>query len=170
MKNSQNLRDMCHLPVYQKSVDILEMVETFVEILPDDIEELEFITSGMIENAYLIPSKIVGAEAGDLYDIRMENATLIRLYARELQIAVHSFKLFQIELSQIEYYQLIRNEIEEFRVLFVEWVKTFDSNNYVFDRWGLFNPPGADYDDEETDGDPNFDPSKFFDNIDFSDD
>ena len=52
-----------------------------------------------------------------------------------------------------EYLDLLRNEIENFRVLFAEWVKTFDQWDYIIDRWGLFNPPGVNYDDKDPDDD-----------------
>ncbi|SKB42472.1 hypothetical protein SAMN05660903_00652 [Salegentibacter salinarum] len=35
--------------------------------------------------------------------------------------------------------------------------KNFDKWNYIIDRWGLFNPPGIDYDDKDTDDDIPFD-------------
>jgi hypothetical protein len=42
-----------------------------------------------------------------------------------------------------DYFELLRREMEEFRVLFVEWVNSFDPWNSVGDDWGLFNPPGG---------------------------
>ena len=51
---------------------------------------------------------------------------------------------------------LIRTEIESFRLLFIDWVSSFDTSNYIWDEWELFNPKGAippidfdsfDYDD-----------------------
>ena len=38
-----------------------------------------------------------------------------------------------------------------------EWVKTFDEWNYIIDRWGLFNPPGVNYDDFDIDDELPFD-------------
>ena len=43
------------------------------------------------------------------------------------------------------------DEIDEFKVLFREWVKSFDVWNYIVDDWGLFNPPGIEYDENEGD-------------------
>jgi hypothetical protein len=28
-------------------------------------------------------------------------------------------------------------------LLFIDWVNGFDTNNHIWDEWGLFNPPGA---------------------------
>src|SRR5690606_4306412 len=106
----------------------------------------------MRQNALIIPAKIAGAADEDmLYDIKMENAAIIRKAARELitdarGIQMHGFK-------DVEYLDILRKEVEEFRVLFAEWVKTFDCWNYIIDRWGLFNPPGVNYDDVDPDDD-----------------
>ena len=56
----------------------------------------------------------------------------------------------------------IAGEVEEFRILFAEWVKTFDPWNYTIDRWGLFNPSGVNYDDKDPDDDISFDSDDFF--------
>lgn len=52
-------------------------------------------------------------------------------------------------------------EVELFRVEFAERVKTFDPWNYIIDRWGLFNPPGVNYDDHDPDDDIPFNPEDF---------
>ena len=57
-----------------------------------------------------------------------------------------------------DYIQLLRDAVEEFRVLFAEWIKTFDPWNYIIDRWGLFNSPGIHYDDPDPDDAIPFDP------------
>jgi len=51
--------------------------------------------------------------------------------------------------------------VDELRILFAEWVKTFDPWDYIIDRWGLFNPPGINYDDHDPDDDIPFDPNNF---------
>lgn len=38
---------------------------------------------------------------------------------------------------------ILRNTIDDFRLLFIDWVKTFDCSNYIPDSWGLFNPIGV---------------------------
>lgn len=35
------------------------------------------------------------------------------------------------------------------RILFVDWVKTFDPWDSITDPWGLFNPPGFNTSDNE---------------------
>lgn len=118
----------------------------------------------MRENSLIIPAKIAGASGEDiLYDIKMENAAIIRKAARELitdarGIQMHGFK-------DTEYLDLLRIEVDAFRILFAEWVKKFDQWNYIIDRWGLFNPPGINYDDKDPDDDIPYNSDDFFEDM-----
>jgi hypothetical protein len=38
---------------------------------------------------------------------------------------------FHDTYMNIQYIQLIRKEINEFRLLFIEWVESFDTNNHI---------------------------------------
>ena len=147
------------LPIFNKAMAIQKLVQHIAEAVEkteidfeDEIqgEMIQCNINYMRENSMIIPAKIAGAASEDmLYDIRMENAAIIRKAARELitdarGIQMHGFK-------DIEYLDLLRDAVEEFRLLFAEWVKSFDEWNYIIDRWGLFNPPGVNYDDIDPD-------------------
>jgi hypothetical protein len=162
------------LPLFKKAMELEKLVEHIVKAVEQtDIEFENEIESEMIQhnldylrkNAMTIPAKIAGVANEDTpYDLRMENASIIRKAARELitdarGLDIHGYK-------DEEYLDLLRKEVDEFRVLFAEWVKTFDQWNYIIDRWGLFNPPGVNYDDHDPDDDIPFDPSDFFGDID----
>ncbi|TDE44518.1 hypothetical protein E0I26_08105 [Flavobacterium rhamnosiphilum] len=116
----------------------------------------------MLENAMIIPAKIAGAEAGDLYDLRMENAAIIRKAARELYVQAGSLR-FEEGITDKDYIILLRKEIDEFRLLFIDWVAGFDMWNYIKDEWGLFNPSGVSAHDKDPDDDIPFNPEDFFD-------
>ncbi|NMH86524.1 hypothetical protein [Flavivirga algicola] len=161
------------LPVFQKAMEIQKLVDYIVESVEKTDIDFEYeIQAEMIknnisymrENSLIIPSKIAGASGDDmLYDIKMEHAAIIRKAARELitdarGLEMHGFK-------DTEYLDLLRTEIEMFRILFAEWVKSFDQWNYIIDRWGLFNPPGVDYDDKDPDDDIPFNPDDFFEDL-----
>ncbi|MCC1484488.1 hypothetical protein [Winogradskyella immobilis] len=152
------------LPIFKKAMELQKLVDHIVkvventEIQPEHEIEKEMIKHNLNylrENSLIIPAKIAGVADEDmLYDIKMENAAIIHKAARELitdarDIQMHGFK-------DIEYLDLLRNEVDEFRILFSEWVKTFDCWNYSIDRWGLFNPPGINYDDKDPDDDRPF--------------
>ena len=160
-------------PLFQKAEEIRNIVARIVTISPedgsinDDYEKDWFTqnTEYMMQNAYTIGAKIAGAwDEDQLYDLKMENAAIIRKAARELITDARGLQI--CGYKEIEYLDLLRTEVDAFRILFAEWVKTFDINNYNIDRWGLFNPPGVHYDDHDPDDDIPFDPSDYFDDTD----
>ena len=106
------------------------IVDTF------DAEKDQFDLKGqMMLNGYILGAKIAGAEAADVYTIRMENAMLIKIHARELQAETSLCKAEK--LCNQEYLQLLRDELEEFRPLLIEWVKSFDKLNDIEDEWNI---------------------------------
>jgi len=149
------------LPIYLKAQEIADLVRKIADLIPEDDEMLNSIMDFIMEDAYTISAKIAGAEGGDIYDIRMENAAIIRKAARDLTVQYHSLVEFGFEHA--EYYLMVRQLVEEFRLLFIDWVAGFDKFNYITDRWGLFNPPGVDPFDEDIDNKIGGDRSSFFD-------
>ena len=146
------------LPIYIKSTEIFELTNKIVEYINDAIEKrsddakmkmAEFYVKDLLENAIIIPAKIAGATGAGLYDLKMENAAIIRKAGREISTTCSGLKMLNID--GLEYLNLLKDEIEVFRVTFAEWVKTFDTSDYIIDRWGLFNPPGVNYDDVDPD-------------------
>lgn len=151
-----------NMPIYQKAEQIFKLTEGLVHIIPVENEFLQETTvQYMLENAMIIPVKIAGAEGGDLYDLRMENAAIIRKAARELYVQAGSLRYVE-DVVDKDYIELLRNTIDEFRLLFIDWVAGFDVWNYIKDSWGLFNPPGVNAHDKDPDDDIPFDPNDFF--------
>jgi len=105
----------------------------------------------MLSDAAQLTVKVAGAEAAGLYDLKMENAAIIRKAARDLMVQQHSLESFGFEY--VEYWQMVRDLIEEYRLLFIDWVAGFDKWDYIIDRWGLFNPPGVGPFDKDPDDD-----------------
>jgi hypothetical protein len=161
-------RDKVHqLPLYQKAEQIFKITQGLVEIVPADNEFLQETTVRfMLENAMIIPAKIAGAQAVELYDLRMVNATIIRKAARELYVQAGSLR-FEEDIIDQDYILLLSKEIDEFRLLFIDWVAGFDVWNYIKDDWGLFNPPGVNAYDKNPDEDIPFYPDDF---LNFEDD
>jgi hypothetical protein len=130
------------LPIYQKAVLIVKLVDSLTASFPDDNELMFHIKAVMNEDAVLLPSKIASAEAGKLYSIKMQNAAIIRHHALNLYVQVGGLTMFE-NLTDKKYIKHIRTEIETFRLLFIDWVASFDTSNYIWDEWELFNPKGA---------------------------
>ena len=155
-----DIRNPENLPIFKKAEEIFQAVKEISDLIPDDDEDLQYIKGQMLGDAMMISAKIAGAEGGDLYDLRMENAAIIRKAARDLMVTNHSLEMFGFE--EVEYFNIVRDLIEEFRLLFIEWVAGFDQWNYIIDRWGLFNPPGVGPFDKDPDDDIPFNPDDFF--------
>jgi hypothetical protein len=139
------------LPIYLKGKEILDMVIKITDLIPENDEKLNVVKSFMLSDAAQLTIKVAGAEAAGLYDLKMENAAIIRKAARDLMVQQHSLKMFGFEY--VEYYQIVRDLIEEYRLLFIDWVAGFDKWDYIIDRWGLFNPPGIGPFDKDPDDD-----------------
>ena len=142
-----------NLPIYRKGKEIFDLVSKIADLIPDNDEYLNEVKGCILNDAALLTVKIAGAEAGGLYDLKMENAAIIRKAARDLMVSQHSLESFGFEY--VEYYQMVRDLLEEYRLLFIDWVAGFDKWDYVIDRWGLFNPPGVGpFDKDPDDGIP----------------
>lgn len=139
------------LPIYKKAMAIRELVDNILEAAPDGNEMLRGQIDQMHADALMIPAKIAGAEGGNLYDLRMENAAIIRKCARDLVVGLRGLEMFGYD--EQPWFDLLRKEMEEFRLLFIDWVAGFDRGNYITDRWGLFNPPGIGPHDPDPDED-----------------
>lgn len=162
-------------PIYKKAMEIWDLAHRIAELAADNEnhvgpgtkqEFLEDLAHFIIEDATQLAPKIAGAWGTQFYDIKMENAALIRKAAQDLLLNTRALEIHGF--TDVEYCELLRNEIEKFRVLFAEWVKTFDPWDYIIDRWGLFNPPGVNYDDHDPDDDIPMD--DYFDDFDEFDD
>ena len=103
-----------------------------IPVSPDYLEHLKDM---MLGDATIIPAKISGAEAGDLYILRMENAAIIRKAANDVFIQCSSFRMMGV--AKDDELDAVRNEIDIFREYFKEWVGSFEKDEFE-DEWGLF--------------------------------
>lgn len=117
----------------------LESVKTDLKKDDDEIifskEHWEDLIQTILGDAFQVAVKIKSSEAGGIYVIRMENASIIR---KNAQYVASSLLLFMHEkVLEEDYVRVIRKEIDEFKVLFKQWVKTFEKDEFE-DEWGLF--------------------------------
>lgn len=124
------------MPVMLKAKQIYELVRALVETFPDDDDMASHYREIMLCDAGTLGAKIAGAVGGDLFTIRMENAVQIKIAARNLLAQTSGLRMLGI--SEPHYLQLLRDEVEEFRLLFIDWVSGFDRSKDVQDDWGLF--------------------------------
>ncbi|CAN5296587.1 hypothetical protein BH09BAC1_BH09BAC1_12470 [soil metagenome] len=126
------------LPVFKKAQEILEITTAITDAI-DEEEDIFHMKEFMMNNATIMTSKIVGAEGGDLYSLRMENAVLIKLAACELKTQTNMLRIDN--LTDGQYIQLLRDEIDNFKPLFIDWVKSFDPTDDINDGWLYIMPP-----------------------------
>ena len=90
----------------------------------------------LLGDAYEVAAKIRSSEAGRLYILRMENAAIIRKNAQYIKTAMLGM---DTEMGiDADHCDVIRDEIDNFRVLYKAWVATFEKDEFE-DEWGLFN-------------------------------
>ena len=125
-----------NLPLMRKARQIFSTSEALIASLPED-QHYEHYRIILLENALQLESRISSAEGCDLYTRRMENAVLIKVAARNLLTQLNGLE--QLGYSDPAYLEVLRREINEFRVLFLDWINNFDKQKDIPDDWGLFN-------------------------------
>ncbi|WP_353145283.1 hypothetical protein [Chryseobacterium sp.] len=148
------MQEASYLPIYKKAEEIYETLQIITALFPEDNDYLQHLKYHLLEDIMVIQAKISGAEAVKLYDIKMENAAIIRKAARDIMISGNHLEL--LGFSDAAYYKIIRNQIEDFRILFIDWIATFNPKHYIVDNWGLFNPPGISPDHIQQDDELDF--------------
>jgi hypothetical protein len=122
------------LPVYQKAQELFDLAEVIAESLKED-EMKEHLAAQMFSNAAMIQAKIAGAEGGGLYSLRMQNAVLIKLAVQDMFNAISFASM--VEINEEDYVDLMRDKIDEFRLVFNDWVRGFDKTYDIPDNWAI---------------------------------
>ncbi|HSP12306.1 MAG TPA: hypothetical protein VLO29_07245, partial [Salegentibacter sp.] len=104
-------REFEKMPLYKKGMEILDLVEHIVQLIPEENEMLKSTGQFMMTDAMKIPVKIAGAQ-GDIYDLKMENAAIIRKSARDIYVSCNHFLIE--DFKDVDYLKLLRATIEEF--------------------------------------------------------
>lgn len=137
-------------PLKEKAWELFKITQAISADLPEN-KELDMLAGFMLQDVGTINAKIAGASGDTLYSIKMQNAALIRQAAMDMYVIKHSFA--EEDYPNMQYFDLLRTTLDEFRELFIDWVDSFDPWNYIKDEWGLFNPPGVHARDADPDED-----------------
>jgi hypothetical protein len=127
--------------LYEQWREVYRLVMTFAAVLADDPEsdtpatEAQWTKRLIHENAMIVAPKIISASHSTLYILQMENAALIRFNCRQLMEQVSYAAL--TGQTEEAYVVVIEEAMEQFRLLFSDWVTTFQRDEYE-DEWGLF--------------------------------
>lgn len=121
--------------LYNQWREVFGFVSAFAEALPEEEDETLSARSMIYQNAFVIAPKILSACGDTMYQIKMENAALIRFNCRQMweQIA------FAVLMGNAdsEHKKVIEEALNRFKELFRSWVATFKRDDYE-DEWGLF--------------------------------
>ncbi|NVK49321.1 MAG: hypothetical protein HWE09_06105 [Cyclobacteriaceae bacterium] len=121
-------------PLMKKAKEIVGLTRALVGSLDEARKEL--YGNIMMEDAMVMSAKFVGAESIPDYVIKMEKAVLMKIHAKSLNSM--TYQLAMEETHAEEHLELLRTAIEEYRKLFIEWIKGFDPNQKFDDGWGIF--------------------------------
>lgn len=131
-------RDACKA-LYQQWQQVMFLLRG---ILPTELgqprKDEEFFREtahSLLGDAFVVGAKIKSSEAGNIYILRMENAAIIRQLAQ--QIASSLLLFGEDNVIDESHIDIVRSEIDKFRLLFIEWVKTFEKDD-ITDDWQLF--------------------------------
>lgn len=121
--------------LYNHWRELFELVMAFAENLPEEEHEFLGARNMIYQNAYIIAPKIISASGDTLYQIKMENAALIRFNCRQMweQIA------FAVLMEQADelHKKVIEESLNQFKELFRYWISFFKRDD-MDDDWGLF--------------------------------
>ncbi|HZY38756.1 MAG TPA: hypothetical protein VFE53_18985 [Mucilaginibacter sp.] len=162
---SRRLEKWEKIPVYRKAQELFDLAEVIADSLKED-EMKEHLAVQMLSNAALVQAKIAGAEGGGLYSLRMQNAVLIKLAVQDMFNAVSFASM--VEINEEDYVDLMRDKVDEFRVIFNEWIRGFDKTYDIPDNWAIrFDTSTPEQEKLE---DLMFDEDRFFEDFDDEDD
>ncbi len=127
---------MTNHPLYLKASEIVDVVEAFCQSLHEENRDTH--RHLLMESAYIIPAKIAGAIGSESWLVSMQNASLIRYHAQYLLTSTSG--MAALNESNEQYIKVFRNEMLEFRELFIEWIAEINQLEHedYDDDWGLF--------------------------------
>lgn len=122
--------------LYNKWREVVFMLKGLLNgIAENDNDYQGHIARQLLNDAHLAGAKIMSSEAGGIYILRMGNAAIVR----ELALGIYSGLLLFTEDDIVDekHIRVLRDEIDSFRKLFIEWINTFQKDEFE-DEWGLF--------------------------------
>lgn len=121
-------------PLMIKAKEIIGLTRALVGSLDEARREL--YGGLMMEDATLMSAKFAGAESIQDFVLKMEKAVSMKVHAKNLNSMTYQLALEETHAE--EHLELLRQAIEEYRKLFVEWIKCFDRTEKFDDGWGIF--------------------------------
>ena len=124
--------------LYEQWREVFQLVMAFTDTLPEAKAEEEMLLSTrqlIFDNAFIIAPKIMSAAPDTLYEIKMENAALIRFNCRQMMDQIGYAVL--IGNADQGHKSVIEEALSEFKLRFRHWVSLFEKDEFE-DEWGVF--------------------------------
>lgn len=129
------------LPIYQKGMEIYNVIDLICQVIENDKLSLGKEKDAFLTNAKLLSTKVVDVECDQNFDGKINGAAIIRRGARELSFHIDSIEAYGFQ--HVEYLEIIRPLIKEYRFLFNDWIAAFDGWDNKPEPWEFLKPPGA---------------------------
>lgn len=121
-------------PLMIKAKEIIGLTRALVGSLDEARREL--YGGLMMEDAMVMSAKFAGAESIPDFVLKMEKAVIMKVHAKSLNSMTYQLALEETHAE--EHLELLRQAIEEYRKLFIEWIRGFDPAEKYDDGWGIF--------------------------------
>lgn len=121
-------------PLMIKAKEIIGLTRALVGSLDEARREL--YGGLMMEDAMVMSAKFAGAESIPDFVLKMEKAVIMKVHAKSLDSMTYQLALEETHAE--EHLELLRQAIEEYRKLFIEWIRGFDPAEKYDDGWGIF--------------------------------
>lgn len=141
-KRKEEQTRMHNHPLYKQSHEILDIVSTIIESLPEEHRDFH---APMLESAYMLAPKFAGVyNCGD-WLLTMQNAALMRYHAAYISTGTYGFNMRgEGEVDQ-RYVLMLRDEMKTYKKLFNAWMKEVHAmernDDEMDDEWGVFLRP-----------------------------
>jgi hypothetical protein len=122
------------LPIIQKAGAINDLINYCSDTLGDSDIENQYKKILRIAS-FEMSNKLVIAENSPYYNEKIENSILVKIAAKKVLNQLAGMEV--IGIINLEYSKLIRDEIEGFRLLFLEWVISFERKTILSDGWDI---------------------------------
>ncbi len=123
-------------PLLKQAKEVLNIVDALLDTCNKETSEL--YESTLRGSAMIIVAKLHSSLASDNYLLCMQNAAIIRDHGEYLRLSNHI--LSASGAFDEKYVAMFRQEMETFRLLFIDWAKEIHRmENDLEDEWGLFS-------------------------------
>ncbi len=131
-------RSVKNHPLFKQAKEASHTLRALLESSNQSGEEMESFTESLSGAMMIMTAKLYAALGSDSYLVCMQNASIIRNEAEYLRLSSHMLNFS--ENYDKAYVSVLREEMEKFRRLFIDWAKEIRAMDKggVEDEWGLF--------------------------------